>query len=695
MSFKFYGNIEGYEEKIGFIELWKKDLVKKLKRNKSIDKVTRAYNLYTNGNATMSGKNRINYYYTIDGYPSTISIDFKKEIRSLAKSGVRVSFVSSFEPNNINWNDPALKSKIRTWKGLEEDREEVNEYNYYEKSSSDSNLDRRKASLVYLADASLNRKRSMFRYRTIIIVSGNRSVEFDKSIALIEEYCKSRDISITRVEDDMSGFLRVFSPFSMQLNGDYLRKVGSNTMPDELIARFSSYSQGKIGYPGIMFGTDIFSGYNVFKEVKKRDTDAENILITSETGGGKSFFLKCLLLQLIALPDVNGTINDIEGFEYIPFANYCANNSDVVILNMAEGQGCYYDPFEITLTGDIKLDTDIFKFSKNFTNSYFVTLVGRKLLQDNIWCQKVINNAISKAYTDLGVIDNKPETWVKTQGYDLFYVYSKFIDLYKESIKLSKLDKDTLALHERYKVNPEYIDCIDKVVAKLSEYFEPFDRGGIRADVFQRRVSLKDIADAKLVINSFGMDGKSADTVDEIQMTLMQLSAANISYLRSYFSKAKGMFNFKVWEEFQRWGSFPNSVNTIKTAITGGRKLGDINFIITNDVKELLDQDRFSIFNNITSFAVGAIASSTTRQKLCKELSVPSLQGELDSLVTKRGSTESFEKDVDTTSIYDKAFLVQLDKSVTTITKMFLPKHIQNSDIFKTGINLEGSVKEK
>ena len=186
------------------------------------------------------------------------------------------------------------------------------------------------------------------------------------------------------------------------------------------------------------------------------------------------------------------------------------------------------------------------------------------------------------------------------------------------------------------------------------------------------------------------MAGKSADSVDQTQMALSQLSAANISHIRSIFSKAQGKFNFKVWEEFQRWGAFPDSANTIKTAITGGRKLGDVNFIVTNNVKELLDDDKFAIFDNITSFAIGAIASSNTRERLCKELSVPMLLPELNALVTKKGNTESFESDSSLSSLYDKAFLVQLDKSVTTIAKMILPKHIADSDIFKTGVSLEG-----
>ena len=64
------------------------------------------------------------------------------------------------------------------------------------------------------------------------------------------------------------------------------------------------------------------------------------------------------------------------------------------------------------------------------------------------------------------------------------------------------------------------------------------------------------------------------------------------------------------------------------------------------------------------------------------------LQGDLDSLVLKRGNTESFENENDMTSIYDKAFLIHLDKSVTTISKMILPEHIAKSAIFKTGVDI-------
>lgn len=688
-----YGNVEGSDTRIGAFDLWKQRFLNRVKGDQSTYSKLRPYNMYATGNATMSGKDNIVFYYTIDGYPANIPIGFRDNIRAEARDGVRISFISTFEPTRIDWNSPQMRSKLRTWRNIEEDKEgEVSEYNYHENRSYLDSLSRRKQSIVYLVDAE-RRKRNLFKYRTMMIIQGVRGENFDKTIVEVKDYCKRTGIIITRIDSKLFDFLKAFSPFTMELGTGILKEVGSNTIPDEQIARFSTYDQGKIGRGGIMFGTDIYSGFSVYKQIKKKDTDAENILITAETGGGKSFFLKALLLQLIAMPEYNGTINDIEGFEYIPMAGFIANQDKVVILNMAEGEGCYYDPFEIITTGVESLDKDLFSFSKQFTNSYFRVLIGEKLLSKNEWADKIINNAISRAYTSIGVKEEDPKTWSNTNGYDLFYVYDQFKYLYTECIDLRRKYNENPAemeLFERYKLNDEYIDTLDKVVANLSEYFEPFEHGGIRSNVFKRKVSLSEIVNAKLLVNSFGMAGKSADTIDPTQMALTQLSAANISYIRSIFSKAQGRFNFKVWEEFQRWGSFPNSAATIKTAITGGRKLGDINFIVTNNVKELLDDDKFAIFDNITSFAIGAIGSSNTRKRICEELSVPTLLPDLDSLVTKKGDTESFEKENETSSMYDKAFLIQLDKSVSTISKMMLPKHIAESDIFRTGVDLAG-----
>lgn len=679
-------------KKVSTVEIWRRHILDSLKKDLSMYPPLRSYNYYSSGMATMSGKDLITFYYTIDGYPPQLPIDFKEGIRQVCLNGIRVSFISTFEPTRIDWDSPQMKSKIRTWRTIDREAGVVDEYNYRENINLSDSVERRKLSLIYLSDAEVRRQRNLFKYRTMMIVAGARGNKFDKTIDKISAYCKNTGIKITRVDKRLFDFLRAFSPFSVELSGSVLKECGNTTIPDEQLARFSTYDQGKIGDSGINFGTDIYSGFPVYKVVKRRSTDTENILITAETGGGKSYFIKYLLFQLLAQPNIRATIQDIEGFEYIPFAGFFANMENVVILNMAEGSGAYYDPFEIVLTGNKKIDKDMFSLCKSTTMSIFRVLIGVDLYENNDWGKNIVGNAVTKAYTDLGVSSYKMSTWVKSRGHDLFYVYGKLKDLYQECLDLKRsYSIEDLELNQRYKMNDSYLDTMDRIIAKLSEYFEPFENGGIHADVFSEKIELKKIIDAKIVLCSFGLAGKSPDSIDSTQLALAQMSAANISHVRSMFAKSSGRYEVKLWEEFQRWGTIKGSESIIKTAITGGRKLGDINFIITNNVKDLLDNDRFAIFDNISSFLVGAIDNSETREKIVTRLSVPLLKPDLDSLVTKKGNTESFKSTEGTVSMYDKAFLVRLDKSVATIAKVQLPKHIADSAIFRTGIDLDGN----
>lgn len=688
------GMSENSDTIIRCFELWKRVFLNSVNKNDSNYPKLRDYNLYSDGSNLFSGKYNVTYFYTIDGYPKELQINFKESIRQEARDGVRISFISTFENSRVEWGSAQMRSKLKTWKTIDEDSTDVDEFNYRENIKLLDNNTWRKQSLLYLSDAEIRRKRKLFKYRTMMIISGKRGDAFNTTIREVLNTCSSAGIKITRVEGDLQDFLRSFSPFSLELNMNVLKQVGNTTIPDELLARFSSYDQGKVGKRGMYWGTDIFSGFPVFKEVKKNVVDAENLLITAETGGGKSFFVKGLLIQFLGNPKFNGTIMDIEGFEYLFLAGFIANYDSVVVLNMAEGTGSYFDPVEINVTGDEELDKDMFAFSKSFTLAVLKTLLGKNLIE-NDWSSVIVNDAVSKTYASRGVT-MEPETWGNSKGLTLFDVYENMKSLYKEVLNVDGTRKDLGGLYsdmykeeeefvQAYKKNKEYRNALDLVIAKLSAYFEPLEKGGTRSDVFKSRVSLADIRDAKLVVCSFGMAGKSADMVDPVQMSLSQLSAANISHIRSLFSQAKGKYNFKLWEEFQRWGAFPDSEKTITTALTGGRKLGDVNIIVTNWVRKLLDDDKFGIFGNTTSFAIGAIDDSETREMLCKRLSIPLLQQDLDRIVTGKGNNESFASDKEVTSIYDKAFLVRLDKSVTTITKMIMPEHIAESSIFRTG----------
>jgi len=360
---------------------------------------------------------------------------------------------------------------------------------------------------------------------------------------------------------------------------------------------------------------------------------------------------------------------------------------------MAEGQGSYFDPVSIVTTGDEALDRagGVFSLSKSYTLVFFRTLVGDQVMSTNPWASNIIDAAVAKTYMNAGVLESDYSTWSRSADLTLHSIYQVIkqdhLTLAQERARLVRASSYT---PDDFRVtNEEYCATLDLVRAQLARYFETPEHGGILSSIFSNRVSIDEVANSKIVLCSFGMESRSSVQVDPIQMNLAQLSAANISHIRSLYCKREGKFNVKVWEELQRWASFPGSREILSVAITGGRKMGDINFMIGNDPSLFMGAAAsLNVFSNVTSFCIGAIADAPTRAEIAKSLSVEELLPDLDALVLKAGDTETFNTSSTTSaaeSPYRRAFLIKLDKSVVTIGKVDLPEFIAKSELLRTG----------
>lgn len=681
------------------LKLWDKVLTTYISKNDSVKGALQKSPFYADLKALYSGDSNVSFLYTIDGYPKELNINYREFMRGMLREGVRISFVSTFEGHKIQWDSPQMKAKMRTWQTLDKEAADLTEYNYYSAIGSVDSQNRRKESLVYLGDADKMRGRKFYRYRTLVVVSGKRGENFDGSVTDLLDYCKMTGLKMTRVLFTLQDYLKVFSPFILGVHPKVLDGVGNTVLPDEMLARFATYSQGVVGKRGIYWGTDIFSGFPCLKPIKPTAESAENWLITAEVGGGKSFFVKVLLLQLAADRRYNGTIMDVEGFEYVPFAKFMVVDNRVEVVNMAEGQGAYFDPVEIMLTDDKETNNGMYSLSASFTTAVFKTLLGD--VESGGWEDIVLGDAVSLTYKKRGVVPELTETWHKSKGLTLYDVYDSLkslavsnggvgLDNFKSSVTMQKEGAGGLTQNDVSRLvssNTDYQKALVTCLGKVSRYFE---RSGTRSGLFRNRIDTKKVINAKLVVCSFGMAGKSEANVDKTQMALMQLCAANISYLRSVFSKQSGKFNFKLWEEFQRWGGFPDADKTIGTALTGGRKLGDINIIITNKVGELLENDRFGIFSNVQSVALGSIGDSKVRKELCERLSISQMLPELNRIAEEnKDLSEYIAGDTLSVSTYRHAFLIGLDKTVYAVSRMSVPKVLANCDIFRTGVSLE------
>jgi len=649
----------------------------------------------------MYDKNNITYFYVFSNYPIELPLDYKDKIRLNCHGNTRVSFYNCLSGHKIDWSSPQMKSKLRVLRmaNQEQASKNVDAFNLHDNLASMGRQEFIENSLIYLSNADIRRNRTLLKSSVMMTISGIRGEEFDESVAAIVEYCKHIGLQAERVTYDVPDILSYFSPFR-HLRYDVGKRVDnipSQILPDELVARFSSYSQGILGVGGkraLYFGTDIYSGFPVLKVVKYTPEAPEIWLCTAETGGGKSFFVKSLILQLLA-NNMNGTIMDVEGNEYSYLAEFCSRGSKVVVLNMGEGQGKYFDPVEIPKpTGIEDIDKDAKKMSIDFTNAILKVLLGRAY-EENVWLSSVVNDVVATTYNRFGITDDR-RSWILSEGmtlYDVFDTLRIMHDFIRSNSEERRtiLNKYHIEMPE-YTNNKDYMKAIEQAVAFISPYFL---KDGLRSSLFKERVLVSDVAEADLVVCSFGMAGKATHAIDEVQLALMQLSAAQISHQRSIFSKAKGKFNFKVWEEFQRWGKFPDSDKTIGVAVTGGRKLGDTNIIITNFVKELLDEDRFAIFSNKTSFMIGSIDDKQVRDELADRLSIPNMKHELDNIAAAHKTDDNFKNaSGGSSSLFRFGFLLGLDNSKYGVAKMLVPRTMAKSDLFRTGVKVDDDSEE-
>ena len=620
---------------------------------------------------------KITYFYFEQTFHQELNISFKRMLRAECKKGVRVNFYNYMRRHRIDWDSAQMKSRLRILREVSEDNDakKVTAYNLNEHISTIGKQGWVERSLKYLSIADIQRGRALMKSTMMITISGTRGEDFDESVINIEAQAKAMQIKLQRILYDIPDMVGYMSPFKRDSNHKLVSSIPVQVLTDELLARYNTYSQGTLGSRGITFGTDVHSKFPVLKVVKPKDDSAENWLISAETGGGKSFLIKTIILQLLGL-GYNGTIMDIEGFEYIPLANYVSHNSKVVVINMAEGSGNYFDPLEIfEKTGIEDIDRDAKAMSSNFTLSLFKTLLGKAYGED-VWLETVVNDIVSQTYARAGVTED-PSTWDKSKGLTVKDCFATLNNL----------------MSENFRSNLEYLNACDKAHAILSKYFTD---DGIRSSMFKNRVQVSDIIDADLVVCSFGMAGKSENSVDSTQMALMQLGAAHISHQRSIFSKVQGKFNFKLWEEFQRWGKFPDSEKTIGVAVTGGRKLGDVNMIITNELGTLLKDDKLDIISNITSYLIGSIGDQKVREMFCNARSIQNMLPELDMIAKNSVYVDKEEKEA--ISIDDKytySFLCGLDNNKFGIVKAEIPVELAKSKLLKTGVDLAGNVEKK
>lgn len=638
------------------------------------------------GFSNISSEEQLTKYFMISKFPDWLQPRIIDTIRKRCMNdGVKINFYFHAQPHKINWDSPEMKNRMHVWREFSNEHAgPIDVFDYRTQRGESKTRNRMINSTKYLNEAELDYKRSFMKVYFIITVSAKRDetslANMADTIKAMKSLCSQSDIKLSELRINMIDWVRAVSPFSLNPLKEVIGKISKRVLTDDILANFNSYKQGRVGTNGVSLGIDILSQTPVMRKFKEDPDGADNWLISAATGGGKSYWVKALLTYLLADGFVC-CVMDYEGDEYTNLANFirAGNPEDVRIVSMGKGSNVYFDPCEIPdLTGDPKVDDESKENAISFIMSIFRLIVKGMNEAFSKEEERVMSLAISRMYDTAGVTDNK-ETWYRSRGLRLHDVYNEV----KQMVETKEL-VDNDADNMKHKAAVYIVDA-------ASVYFEP---GEAKAGTFKQPMSANELYNAKFIVFSFGMKGAAASSTDPVILGLKQLSVAYVNIQISNFCKyVRHCFNVKVWEEFQRWGEIQGSSETISNGITGGRKRGDVNFIITNDLAAMLDDDNRlckKLRQNIQNFAIGKIPDSSTREEFCKKFDQQEIALALDNIAKAHSAQQTGSQKISgSQSRYKNAFCVVMEDGKKAIVKVKLPPALIKSALFRTGVDVK------
>ena len=638
------------------------------------------------GFSNIASETQISKYFMLSQLPDYLQPCIIDLIRSRCITpGIKINFFFYGNPYKINWDSAEMRNKMTIWRQYADEHSgPIDVFDYRAQRSGELARRRIISSTRYLNEAELDHKRSLIRVAMMIEITARRDDEsilnMVDSIKALKELCAQSDIKINELRVNMIDWLQTFGVFSLKQMKEVTGRVAYKILTDDILANFNGYKQGRVGSNGISLGIDVLSGVPVMRKIKANPDAAENWLISAETGGGKSYYVKTLLPYLLA-DNFVVTVMDYEGDEYLNLANYIKNGNpdDVRIISMGKGSTTYFDPCEIPeLTGDPDVDDDLKESAINYIMSIFRIITCG--LEGNLtqWEERIISTAIQRMYDCAGVTDDKM-TWHRSKGLNLRMVYEELKNMV-ESKELVDSDSDNIKHRSAL-----------RIADAASIYFE---EGEAKSGTFKNPMSANELYGAKFIVFSFGMKGAADSLNDPTVLALKQLSVACVSIQVSNYCKyVRKCFNVKVWEEFQRWGEAKGSADIISNAMTGGRKRGDVNFIITNDLGSMLDESNLlskKLRQNIQNMAIGRIKDRGVREDFCRMFDLQDCELALDR-IAKAHANDDGATGVNSGSgnRYRHSFCLVMDNGKKAIAKVMLPQAIVKSSLFRTGVDVK------
>ncbi len=627
----------------------------------------------------------VHSFYRIVGVTSEIPTPLLSFIRNLEKKCnntvkttkddswlsniIQINFHLRLEPYHINWNSDLMKRRRYQWnKQIKENEERFNKDSLSKLSDINEESEDKwlRESWKYFMEVT-GRGRGTPLLETIVELSVPATdYKALQTLAHMENvFCQamaSKGFQVQKVKQHVWDFLQGFSPVSCSFPKNTVRHH-KFMCTDEIVSNMIDYSTGKVRGNEVLLGVDIETGSFVARDFVSDRGGAENLLIGAMTGGGKSYFMKCLVYNFL-INEYTVVVMDRDG-EYREMSKSLGG----IVISMAVNEGIYFDSTEIaSVTGDEEVDSGLAIESRLTTENIFSILThGDGQLTDNE--RKFFTDGYNLLYKQYGISMDNPSTWYKSHNLS----YHKLFEAIKalRELKSYKEQFDSRSNQWRKGYYEEYCDFVDK----LHHWFSP---DGLYSYAFKKRISIPSVLrviDSGCPMIVLHMDLKDEDSSSMDTLTLLKLFIT--SYLSSVIlthNKSRKKFTVDIIEEYQRYLSNDKARGMILSKTTGNRKKNAITGIITNNLGELArefaDAQTEGVRDNITTFCLGDVAESLV-PRICETFNL-------------NNHKEYYRLIANETPGYENTFMAVVNRKESAIIKAIPPSGYENSSIFKS-----------
>lgn len=526
---------------------------------------------------------------------------------------------------------------------------------------------RKVQSFLYLKEARDEQHASFYKTKIIFEIVADNDEILEVAEKKFIAFAYAQRMQYREVFIQTNEYQKAYTPASRPAKSLLRQMNEGDVYADDTITSLTVTTHGKVGDDvGVYHGIDIQSRDVVAFDMYSGD-DANNVLLVGGSGEGKSGYAKMLYTFYLIDPLFDTVAFDFEGTEYLPLAHL----GDATIIGMGSAEGRYVNTMVIgDFTGDKEIDDELKIYAMETTERVFNLLVDEEVGMSPEELA-IFSDAFSEVYADAGVTEN-PETWEKSKGLTYFHIYAKIVEMSVGKL-LSKYEEiHTLEELKRFR-------------AILRPYFE---EGGSRKHWFKNPISVPEIVNSKHLVFNFAMGGTDESSVDKKALALRQMFASHLTLLKAKHNKVRGVKTVTFLEELQRYLKQRYSGDIVANFASGGRKLGLVNYFITNAPSAMLisaeagatelDKNIGTVMSNITMTIIGALYRSDVNE-LVKYYSLQNSLGYLYELsdVKENNSTDAQLK---------YCFHVR-NRGQSTIVKMMMHPEIADLPLYKTKIS--------